>query len=570
MGYKNFEIAAYLTVHYLEMNWSLEQMEDHFRKFSRYLSLDKVYIETFRSDVMIEREKIKRAKEFFQSKGIKTSGGITFTRANLKSFESFCYISEKSRQLVREISGYTASLFDEIILDDFYFTNCKCESCVKAKGNRSWPEFRTELMKEVSEELVVKPARKVNPNVNVIIKYPNWYDQYQTTGYNLKDEPGIFDMIYTGTETRDPEYTQQHLQSYLSYFLMRYMENVKPGKNGGGWFDIFDCHHNLGHYVEQANLTLFSKAREVMLFSYELMLINDNDVFLPLAAHAFEKADEFLDKLGEPKGLTCYKPFNSSGEDHLYDYLGMLGIPLEPVPVFPSESQTVLLTETAAKDPEIIEKIQKQLTEGKTVIITTGLLRALQSKGIEDIVMFKYTDKKALVKSFGIQTHHCSFKNYYNSCNEILIPQIECGTNDVWPVIVALDDNNSYPVLMEGKYGKGVLYLFTIPDNFGDLYHYPKEVLNVLRSKSLEDVGVMLDSESRVGLFAYDNQTFIVNSFLSNTSDISITVNKTGIKLIDIVGAIGNEIEYSGIEEEGKTTFKVNFLPMTYKVFRYE
>lgn len=119
----------------------------------------------------------------------------------------------------------------------FFFTNCRCKACIEAKCGLSWAEYRTELMKEVSIDYVIRPAKEVNPNVNLIIKYPNWYEHYQETGYNLKDEPSLFDMIYTGTETRDSMYTQQHLPRYLSYFIMRYMENVKPGKNGGGWFD---------------------------------------------------------------------------------------------------------------------------------------------------------------------------------------------------------------------------------------------------------------------------------------------------------------------------------------------
>jgi len=40
----------------------------------------------------------------------------------------------------------------------------------------------------------------------------------------------MFDMIYAGTETRDPVYTTQHLQQYQGYAIMRYFENVKPGK----------------------------------------------------------------------------------------------------------------------------------------------------------------------------------------------------------------------------------------------------------------------------------------------------------------------------------------------------
>jgi hypothetical protein len=53
--------------------------------------------------------------------------------------------------------------------------------------------------------LVVKNAKSVNPKIKLIIKPPNWYEQYQFSGYNLKAQPKEFYMIYTGTETRDPE-----------------------------------------------------------------------------------------------------------------------------------------------------------------------------------------------------------------------------------------------------------------------------------------------------------------------------------------------------------------------------
>jgi hypothetical protein len=38
----------------------------------------------------------------------------------------------------------------------------------------------------------------------------------------------------------------------------------------------------------------------------------------------------------------------------------------------------VLLTESAKSDPAIVAKIKGQLAAGKSVIITSGLLRALQ------------------------------------------------------------------------------------------------------------------------------------------------------------------------------------------------
>ena len=45
---------------------------------------------------------------------------------------------------------------------------------------------------------------------------------------------------------------------------MRYLENVAPGRNLGGWFDPYECTYNLTSYLEQGYLTLFAKAKEVV------------------------------------------------------------------------------------------------------------------------------------------------------------------------------------------------------------------------------------------------------------------------------------------------------------------
>ena len=77
----------------------------------------------------------------------------------------------------------------------------------------------------------------------------------------------------------------------------------------------------------------------------------------------------------------------------------MIGIPIDLHPEFPTNANLVLLTECAKFDPDIVAKIKGQLRAGKSVVITSGLLRALQGKGIEDIVEVKYTDRKMLANS---------------------------------------------------------------------------------------------------------------------------------------------------------------------------
>jgi hypothetical protein len=574
-SYKNFNIAIYCTVYDVQRMGDSNWLETSFNLLQKYLKVNKVYLETHRNLVVADKKLVQKVKKFFESRGVKTSGGITTTIVSERGrFETFCYSNPEHREKLEKIARYTAELFDEVILDDFFFTNCKCERCIEAKGKKSWTSFRLEQMEEASQNLVIKPAKEVNLDVNLIIKYPNWYDHFQFLGYHLEAEPKLFDMIYTGTETRDPEYSQQHLQQYQSYGIMRYFENVKPGKNGGGWIDPFG-RRNLDRYAEQIQLTLFAKAKEVTLFCYSVLFESVKQAdgsskpvssVAPVAGNVFENVDSFFDNLGKPYGVSSYKPYHSSGEDFLHNYIGMLGIPIEIVPEFPYESSTVFLTECAKFDEKIVEKIQGQLIKGKTVVITSGLLRALQGKGIENIVEVEYTDKKASVNKF------MQFFDVYHSDTDILIPQIKYGTNDSWETITCLDKGNGYPLLLQARYANGVLYILTIPDNFADLYHLPQETLTYIKHVIMKDSPVQVESPSKVCLFTYDNDTFIVESFLPHFTRCNIIINKKGAKLHDLT--LTNEMpfhrETSGFERDNSTVFQAFLQPHSYHVYRFE
>jgi hypothetical protein len=560
MGYGHFETAVYVTTGDINRIRDSAQFEADFAIFERYVGIDKVYLETYRSFEYSDREILIQLKDFFQKKGIRTAGGVTTTKkSGGQRWGLLCFTSEEDRRLLEQVARYTAALFDEFILDDFYFTNCKCDSCLAAKGDRSWADFRTQLLTDIAKEYIIQPAKEVNPSVKVIIKYPNWYEHYQNSGYNIEDETGIFDGIYTGTETRDPVYTQQHLQSYLSYFLMRYLENVGPGKNRGGWFDSFDC-YNPVNFMEQANLTLFAKAREVTLFCFGLLKYTHH---LPLAGYAFEWAGRFLGDLGNPVGVACYKPYHSSGEDYLHAYLGMLGIPLEPFPQFPDQSPVVLLTASAAKDNRIVARIKNHLRQGKTIVITSGLLKQLQGKGIEDLGVFRCQEQSVQIKQLAYKPYNCAYTDYYEA--EMFLPNLEYSTNESWPLIVGINNESSVPLLLSNTYSCGKFFVWNIPDDYQSLYKIPKEVILAIREAIMPGFPVILDAKAKIGLFMYDNQTFIVHSFLPHPTEIRLLVESQNGKLHDL--AERRELEAACYSNE-KAVFTLNLNPGNYKVYK--
>jgi hypothetical protein len=287
------------------------------------------------------------------------------------------------------------------------------------------------------------------------------------------------------------------------------------------------------------------------------------------AGYTFEKVDQFIGKLGKPVGIKCYKPYNSSGEDFLQNYLGMAGIPVEIVPEFPTDAKMILLTESAKFDPQIVTRIKGQLVAGKNVMITSGLLRALQGKGIEDIVELEYTDRKVLVKEFATGWMGTSL-----SKTDILFPQITFLTNDSWEDISGLASGSGWPVLHQGRYANGSLFVLTIPENFGDIYNLPAAVLNRIRNVLTQDLKVRIEGPAQVSLFVYDNGTFIVESFLPENVNIKIITGKQTLKLSDII--TGEEIAGKdtpdgriwGRTSDSVKTFEVSVKPHSYMVFQ--
>jgi hypothetical protein len=599
-NYQNFITSVYARVYEVREMRSSEWLESRWKEISRQVKVDKIYLETHRDMIVAEKETILKAKKFFENQGIATAGGITITVNESNHFETYCYSNPEHRKKLKEVVEYTAGLFDEIILDDFFFTNCKCDRCIRAKGNKSWTQFRLELLDEAARTLILAPAKAVNPKIKMVVKYPNWYEHFQGLGFNLETEPKLFDGIYTGTETRDRT-GDQHLQEYLGYSIFRYFENIKPGGNGGGWVDTYGGRYP-DRYAEQLWLTLFAKAPEITLFDFGQLLrpIKSSDrapwqdqktsfdfdavmasanpikesadktsSFAKAAGISLEQVDAFLGKLGKPIGLKSYKPFHSTGEDFLHTYLGMIGIPIDLKPEFPQDASTVLLTESAAFDPGIVDKMKAQLTAGKSVVITSGLLRALQGKGIEDISEIRYTDRKARIKGFAGQ------KDLSPEIN-IIIPQLQYLTNDTWELVNCRTQNDlGYPLLLQTSYSKGKLYVLTIPDNFSDLYSYPVRALNQIRNALLGDLFVRVESPGDVSLFIYDNDTFIVESFLPEPVNVQVSLDPkyskirelTSDQIISGQSGMSGGFGFFGGGGSKRMQFPVTIKPHSYRVF---
>jgi hypothetical protein len=370
-------------------------------EWCRRTGVTKVYIEEFRDGYQAERATILRAKERFEAAGINTAGCITTTRVGKSSTgwknTISCYTDSLTQDKLKALFEYAAALFDEIMIDDFWFTDCTCAECDAARQARSvnvggtvypvpgdsWEDYRCELMVRLSRTHVLRAARQVNPKVRLIIKYPQWYDNFHERGYEVVRQTADFDRIWVGTETRD--YSDPRwggTVQYEAYFIMRWLGSLGGAKCGGGWYDPYGTTEHT--YVEQARQTVLGGARESLLFCYGSLQRDTG----PKNVEALRtNIAELLTVAKEVQrrrvvGLAAYKPPNShpENEKRVFDFVGMLGLPLVPCHEFPARAPAAFFSVHALKDGAFATKLGAFLKSGKPVLITDGLAERLAGK----------------------------------------------------------------------------------------------------------------------------------------------------------------------------------------------
>ena len=201
----------------------------------------------------------------------------------------------------------------------------------------------------------------------------------------------------------------------------------------------------------------------------------------------------------------------------------MIGIPIDMRPDFPTDAHTILLTEQAKFDPDLVNKIRTHLEQGGNVVITTGLLKQLQGQGLEQIADIHTTGNVLRVNAYW-GGYGAGSGADLGKTSEILVPEIAFLTNDAWPIVRGTANGRGAPLLLMDRYSKGILYVLTIPENANDLYALPQPVLTAIRRYILSGFPFILDAPSKVSLFAYDNHAFVVESFLDAPADVTISL----------------------------------------------
>ena len=384
------KISTLFTAHNVRDHLGNEEGINKAVDWCKKTGVTHVFLETFRSRYTADRKTLERAKKRFSEEDIDISGCVTTTQVGKISTGwklISCYTNKGTQEKLQEIFEYTASIFDEIMIDDFLFTDCQCDECKTARGNKAWADYRCELMVKMGRERILAPARAVNPAVQIIIKYPQWYDNFHNRGYEVLRQTADYEKIWVGTETRDYENERWGGKvQYEAYYIMRWLGRIGGLKTGGGWFDPYGTTENT--YVEQARQTVLADAREMLLFCYGSLLRDTG----PANVEKLREEIPGLFKLAglvrnKPiRGIHAPKPPNSDAynEQYVYDFVGMLGLPLEPDAEIRSDVKAAFFPVHVLKDPEFPAKLKRMLAAGKPVLITDGLAGRLGDVNLDD------------------------------------------------------------------------------------------------------------------------------------------------------------------------------------------
>jgi hypothetical protein len=539
----DLQLSIYITAHAVKDLLSDEAGRREAISIFRLNGITKAYIEVYRGGLVIEQSLLQEVRDLFELNQIEVVGGIAtvpgenFGVRQEAQLGWFNWQNPKTQADLKEVMKMSAEVFDEFIIDDFLCTADTSMESKAAKGDRSWSQYRRDLLTELSESLFNGPARAVNPDIQMIIKYPQWYDRFHLFGYDVVKETALYDQVCVGTESRG-QYTQRFgfVQPYESFVSYQWMKSLAGQKMTGAWFDHGDCDAN--DFIEQAWQSVLAGAQELIFFNYFDFVFGHRGHHLVRRQFTL-LADLAAKVAAEPvSGVMAYKPASSNafGDLYIMDFMGMLGIPLIPVSQYPEDARVIFLPTQAAADQEILSKIENSIAGNATLIFTTGFLaHARDGERLAEIAGISWpldvsplaaehiiVEGKAESILYGLDLESAI---QLADGNAILIAR---NNSDDIPFMVAREqiftlNTHTFSQADFDKVGEVLL----CPRPLG-LLEIPETWANTLRGAFLNPLGLEFDTPTRVTLQPYGDSGWVIHNY--NREAVSIDLSAAGLE----------------------------------------
>jgi len=533
---QDLRMSVYITAHDVVQNLSDDTGRREAISLMRSHGMSKAFLEFYRGGLVVDKALLETNRVFFEKNGIRAVGGIAtvpgpgFGVHQEARLGWFNWQNQKTQNDLTAVMKMAASVFDEIIVDDFVCTGDTSAESVQAKGTQSWSQYRRDLLTRMASQALIEPARSVRPDIWMIIKYPQWYDRFHLFGYDIPRKSALFDQVWVGTETRGAS-TQRYgfVQPYEGYVNYRWIKSVSA-KTLGAWFDHGDC--TAQDFIDQAYMSVLAGAKELTFFSYGPFieghpghhLLRTQWCKLADLAAAVDPASEIA--------VYGYKPANhdAGGDLYIFDYLGMLGIPFAPTAQWPANAHVLFLPTQAAGDQEVEKKIQTALQQNRRVILTSGFLYACGNKRLLDLAGVTLGERKTITANT-IQWAGREAK--------LEIPVKLAGTlvpTKSRTLMSAVHDDQSIPLLLERSLKKGrILVLNThtfsqadfdqvdevllAPNKLG-LLSLPQASVDYMRNCFVEPLAVKFSAPARVTCQSMGRGGWFIQNFNDSPAEI--------------------------------------------------
>lgn len=537
---KDLQLSVFITTQAVNQYLSTEEGRREATSVMRANGITKAYLEVYRGEIA-SPELLKAASDYLKNEGFEVVGGIAtvpgkdFGVRQEGSFEWFNWQNPKTQNDLRNVMESVAPIFDTFIVDDFMATWDTSEESTAAKGDRSWPEYRRDLLSGLSKSIFIDAVKKINPDINMIIKYPQWYDRYHVFGYDVVRQPQQFDQVWVGTETRGQD-TESFgfVQSYESFITYRWLASLSGNKIGGAWFDHIDCDAN--DFMDQAYQSVLGGARELVIFNY-YNLVEGHPGHHRLRLE-FPKLIELSSAvaMNPAHGAAGYKPPHSDGGGNLYvmDYIGMLGVPLIPHSAYPANEKVIFLPTQAAADTGIYKKVEASIKSGSRIIATTGFLASIPQRS--DLA--KLAGVNADVRVNPVKATEIIVNGQRQQLKVPLALDATMSLTDGETLLEAVVAKQKVPYLTRNKEGNifilnthtfsedefvALKELLLSPAPVG-IVHLPREWANQIRQAFNEPLGFSADAAARVVVQPFGKNEWMIHNYNSEESQVTLSI----------------------------------------------
>ncbi|MFO7976599.1 MAG: hypothetical protein R6V12_18415 [Candidatus Hydrogenedentota bacterium] len=530
----DLQLGVYLTARAVE---GIFEADTDAVALLRECGFTRVTIEVYRSGRIVAPDHLVRVRDYFRNHGFEVIGGIATTPGGEVGVRQegpldwYNWQNEKTRRDLAEIMRAVAPLFDVFVIDDFLCTGDVSEESKRAKGERAWDAYRCDLMARVAHDVFITPAKRENPDITMVVKFPQWYDRFHLFGYPVARHAAQFDRVWVGTETRGAR-TQRFgfVQPYEAFVNYRWIASVAPKKTECAWFDHGDC--SARDFVDQAYQSVLAGARLLSIFNYSNVARGHPGDAL-LAQEYDHLADLAVAVRREPVwGVGAYKPVGSDagGDLYLMDFIGMLGVPLVPTAHFPSDAGAVFLPTQAAADPGVLDKMHTYLAGNGSVILTAGFLArvpdAAKAAGVKPVTLERVT-----ARAVALNGEEAPVKHGLDLATCLELSQAEA-------VLEAVSDEDVIPFLTRYRRKRGEVWVLNSHtfsqvdfDAVGEvllaprplgLLELPIPAANRLRNAFCEPLGLFMDAPTRVTLQPLGERGCFIQNYNEGTVSVEL------------------------------------------------